>query len=127
VTTIDVLDDEDVYEYQDKIDDFIVSGVTVCSDLGHPESGSGVAPQVRNSRSPMAPGLLPGRLAIKHAHWKLGTSQDLEDLGKIYETVNAILDDMKPFTISAVGQYQCGPCISCVASWALKPRLWPIP
>jgi hypothetical protein len=36
---IDVLDDEDVYEYQDKIDDFIVSGVTVSVTSVTPSQG----------------------------------------------------------------------------------------
>jgi hypothetical protein len=105
-TTIDVLDDEDVYEYQDKIDDFIVSGVTVKVTWVNQE---GVE-------------FLPGtKFTITNktrtAEWELETSMpveeglevDLKDLGKAYETVGLILGDMKPFTVSAVGDCNKAP------------------
>jgi len=105
--TIDVLDDEDVDEYQDKIDDFIVSGVTVTVTSVTPSDGVELLPQTAFTISN----------GTRTATWTLatsmpvevGTSQDLEDLGKIYETVNAILGDMKPFTISAVGSTNVAP------------------
>ena len=105
--TIDVLDDEDVYEYQDKIDDFIVSGVTVSVSSVTPSEGVELLPQTTFTISN----------GTRTASWTLATSmpvvaetsQDLEDLGKIYETVSAILADMKPFTISAVGSTNIAP------------------
>jgi hypothetical protein len=105
--TIDVLDDEDVYEYQDKIDDFIVSGVTVTVTSVTPSEGVEFLPQTAftiTNGTRTATWTLATSMPVE-----VGTSQDLEDLGKIYETVNAILGDMKPFTISAVGSTNVAP------------------
>lgn len=105
--TIDVLDDEDVYEYQDKIDDFIVSGVTVSVTSVTPSQGVELLPQTAftiSNGTRTATWTLASSMPIE-----VGTSQDLEDLGKIYETVNAILADMKPFTVSAVGSTNVAP------------------
>ncbi len=105
-TTIDVLDDEDVFEYQDKIDDFIVSGVTVTVTWVNQE-GVEFLPQTTFTITN----------GTRTADWVLETSMpiedgvrvDLKDLGKAYETVNGILSDMKPFTVSAVGTCNKAP------------------
>ena len=105
-TTSDVLDDEDVYEYQDKIDDFIVSGVTVEVTWVN-QDGVEFEPQTTFTITN----------GTRTAEWVLETSMpvevgvkvDLQDLGKAYETVNAILGDMKPFTVSAAGTCNKAP------------------
>ena len=117
--TIDVLDDEDVYEYQDKIDDFIVSGVTVKVTWVNQE---GVE-------------FLPGtKFTISNntrtAEWELessmpveeGVTVDLTDLGKAYETINLILGDMKPFTISATGDCNKAP-VSAILILGIKTKV----
>lgn len=104
--TIDVLDDEDVYEYQDKIDDFIVSGVTVkvtWVNQDGVEFLSGTAFTITNGTR-TATWTLESNLAIEE-----GTTVNLQDLGKAYETVNGILGDMKPFTVSATGTCNKAP------------------
>jgi hypothetical protein len=104
--TIDVLDDEDVYEYQDKIDDFIVSGVTATVDWVS-EEGVEFLPQtsftITNGKR-TATWTLETAMPIKQ-----GTSVNLENLGDIYATVNAILADMQPFTVSATGSCNKAP------------------
>lgn len=118
-TVINVLDDEDVYEYQDKIDDFIVSGVTVEVTWVNQE---GVE-------------FLPGtKFTITNgsrtAEWKLETSMpvedgvkvDLKDLGNIYQTVNLILGDMKPITISASGNCNKAP-VSAILLLGMKTKV----
>jgi hypothetical protein len=115
-TIIDVLDDEDVYEYQDKIDDFIVSGVTVKVDWVNQE---GVK-------------FLPGTKFIitngqRTVEWELDSSMpveagmevDLKDLGNAYATVNLILGDMKPITISATGTCNKAP-VSAILILGMK-------
>lgn len=104
--TIDVLDDEDVYEYQDKIDDFIVSGVTVEVTWVNQE-GVEFEPQTTFTITN----------GTRTAQWTLetalpiveGTSANLQDFGEAYTTINAILGDMKPFTISAAGTCNKAP------------------
>jgi hypothetical protein len=117
---IDVLDDEDVYEYQDKIDDFIVSGVTVSVTSVTPSQGvellAGTEFIITNG-SRTATWTLESNMPIG-----VGTSQNLEDLGKIYDTVNAILDDMKPFTVSAVGHTNVAP-VSAVLRLGIKTKI----
>jgi hypothetical protein len=118
--TIDVLDDEDVYEYQDKIDDFIVSGVTVAVTSVTPSEGVELLPQTAftiTNGTRTATWTLATSMPVE-----VGTSQDLEDLGKIYETVNAILGDMKPFTISAVGSTNVAP-VSAVLRLGIKTKV----
>jgi len=118
-TTIDVLDDEDVYEYQDKIDDFIVSGVTVMVTWVNQD---GVE-------------FLPGTKftitnGTRTAEWQLdsnmpveeGVEVDLKDLGKAYETVNQILGDMKPFTVSASGTCNKAP-VSAILILGIKTKV----
>lgn len=105
-TTIDVLDDEDVYEYQDKIDDFIVSGVTATVTWVS-ETGVEFLPQTAftiTNGSRTATWTLQTALPIVE-----GASLSLEDMGDVYKTVSAILDDMKPFTISAAGTCNTAP------------------
>jgi hypothetical protein len=117
---IDVLDDEDVYEYQDKIDDFIVSGVTVSVTSVTPSQGVELLPQTAftiTNGTRTATWTLATSMPVE-----VGTSQDLEDLGKIYETVNAILGDMKPFTISAVGSTNVAP-VSAVLRLGIKTKV----
>ena len=104
--SIDVLDDEDVYEYQDKIDDFIVSGVTVKVTWVNQE-GVELLPETAFT---ITNGTRTATWTLKTSMpVEVGTSVNLEDLGKIYDTVNAILADMKPFTVSAVGTTNVAP------------------
>jgi hypothetical protein len=105
-TVINVLDDEDVYEYQDKIDDFIVSGVTVKVDWVNQEDVK-FLPETKFI-------VTNGQRTVE---WKLTTSMpieagvevDLMDLGDSYATLNMILGDMKPITISATGTCNKAP------------------
>ena len=118
--TIDVLDDEDVYEYQDKIDDFIVSGVTVSVTSVTPNQGVELLPKTSftiTNGTRTATWTLASSMPVL-----VGTSQDLEDLGKIYDTVNAILDDMKPFTISAVGHTNVAP-VSAILRLGIETKI----
>lgn len=104
--TIDVLDDEDVYEYQDKIDDFIVSGVTATVTSVNQDGVellSGTAFTITNGAR-TATWTLVSNMPVEQ-----GTSQNLEDLGGIYKTVSEILADMKPFTVSASGSTNVAP------------------
>jgi hypothetical protein len=118
--TIDVLDDEDVYEYQDKIDDFIVSGVTAKVTWVTPEQGAELLPQTTFT-------ITNGKRTVT---WTLttsmplevGTSVNLEDLGDTYKTVSAILADMKPFTVSAVGSTNVAP-VSAVIRLGINTKV----
>jgi len=118
-TVIDVLDDEDVYEYQDKIDDFIVSGVTVKVDWVNQEDVKFLAGTkfiITNGQ--------------RTAEWELQTSMpievnvevDLKDLGNTYATVNEILGDMKPITITATGTCNKAP-VSAILILGMKTKV----
>jgi hypothetical protein len=101
--TVEVLND-DLYEYEDQIKDFVVSGVTATVES---ISESGVE-------------LLAGtKFTISNANytvvWTLGsawpisvgTSLNLEDAG-LWDMVEDILNDKIPFTMSAVGESNKG-------------------
>ena len=48
-----------------------------------------------------------------------GVTVDLKDLGDAYATVNAILGDMKPFTVSAAGECNKAP-VSAILRLGIK-------
>jgi len=118
-TTIDVLDDEDVYEYQDKIDDFLVSGVTVevtwVNQTGVEFEAQTAFTITNGTRT--AQWTLESNLPIEE-----GTTVDLQDLGSAYETVNAILGDMKPFTVSAAGTCNKAP-VSAILKLGIETKV----
>jgi hypothetical protein len=101
--TVDVLND-DLYEYEDQIKDFVVSGVTA-EVIYISETGVEL--------------LADTKFTISNANhtvvWTLGsawpisvgTSIDLNDAG-LYDMVAQILDDRVPFTMSAVGECNKG-------------------
>jgi hypothetical protein len=118
-TTINVLDDEDVYEYQDKIDDFIVSGVTATVTWINTEGVeflAGSAFTITNGTRTVN-WTLPVNVPIVE-----GTSLNLEDLGEAYKTISAILDDMKPITMSAVGNCNKAP-VSAIIRLGIETKV----
>ena len=117
--TVDVLDDEDVYEYQDKIDDFIVSGVTATVtwiNTDGVEFLAGSTFTITNGTR-TASWTLPVNIPIAE-----GTSMNLEDLGDVYKTVSAILADMRPFTMSAVGTCNKAP-VSAIIRLGIETKV----
>ena len=118
-TTINVLDDEDVYEYQDKIDDFIVSGVTATVTWINTDGVEFLAQTaftITNGTRTVT-WTLPVNVPIEE-----GTSLNLEDLGDVYKTVSAILSDMKPFTVSAVGNCNKAP-VSAIIRLGIETKV----
>jgi hypothetical protein len=108
---INVLDDEDVYEYQDKINDFIVSGVTATVtwiNTDGVEFLAGSAFTITNGTRTVT-WTLPVNVPIVE-----GTSINLEDLGDVYKTISAILADMKPITMTATGECNKAPVSAVV-------------
>jgi len=104
--TINVLDDEDVYEHQDNIEDFIVSGVTATVtwvNQGDVEFLPQTTFTITNGTR-TATWTLESSLPIVQ-----GASLSLTDLGGVYTTVSQILADMNPFTVSAVGSCNKAP------------------
>jgi hypothetical protein len=117
--TINVLDDEDVYEYQDKINDFIVSGVTATVswvNQGDVEFLPQTAFTITNGTR-TATWTLDSSLPIVE-----GTSVTLTDLGDIYKTVSEILADLKPFTVSTVGSCNKAP-VSAVIRLGIETKV----
>lgn len=102
-TTVKVLND-DLYEYEDEIEDFVVSGVTAevtyVSETGV-ELLAGTTFTISNATYTVVWTL--------GSNWPIekGTSLNLEDAG-LYDMVSDILDDRVDFTISAVGESNIG-------------------
>jgi len=117
--TINVLDDEDVYEYQDNIDDFIVSGVTAKVTWINADGVELLAKSAFTitNGTRTATWTLPVNVPIEQ-----GTSFNLENLGDIYKTVSAILADMKPFTVSAVGECNKAP-VSAIIRLGIETKV----
>jgi hypothetical protein len=101
--TVQVLND-DLYEYQDEIDDFVVSGVTATVDSLSVDEVvllTGTAFSMSNDNYSVS--------WILDSDWTIseGTSFNLEDAG-LYDVVEDILYDMLPFTMSADGEADQG-------------------
>jgi len=103
IITVQVLND-DLYEYEDQINDFRVSGVTATVD-SISESGvmilDGSKFTISNSNHVV--------VWTFGSDWPVskGTYINLEDAG-LYDMVSQILDDRLPFTMSAVGESNKG-------------------
>ncbi|MCK4879295.1 MAG: hypothetical protein KAS82_01500 [Bacteroidales bacterium] len=101
--TVQVLND-DLYEYEDEIEDFVVSGVTAEVDFVS-EDGveflEGTIFTISNTTYTVQ--------WILDSDWpiEVGTSFNLVDAG-LYDMVEDILDDRMPFTMSAVGESSIG-------------------
>jgi len=101
--TVEVLND-DLYEYEDQIQDFVVSGVTAevtyISEAGV-EFLAGTKFTISNTNHTVVWSL--------GSAWPItmGTSLNLEDAG-LWDMVSQILDDRIPFTMSAVGESNIG-------------------
>ena len=101
--TVEVLND-DLYEYEAEIEDFLVSGVTAEVDSVS-EDGveflEGTTFVISNTTYTVE--------WILDSDWpiEVGTSFNLMDAG-LYDMVEDILDDRLPFTMSAVGESNIG-------------------
>jgi hypothetical protein len=99
-TEVNPLEDDDVKEYEEKIKEFLVNGITVEAvyvDKGDVVFEEGTTFYITDANSKVTWTLKDNWTVLE------GTTIDLEDLGDVYKAVAEILNKKKKFTVGAMG------------------------